>query len=145
MNKEELMNLSIISQYKDTAIRMLRHSYPGASKQELAKAIEMSIMKHRKNGEHYIANKYKNVKIDIGIIELAEYIITREPIITARGVMFKKKGSIRNPLGKMIQTFMEGRDAYKKEMFKYPKGSENFEKYNLLQLLAKVDANALVK
>ena len=57
--------------------------------------------------------------------------------------MFKKHADTENPLIDMIAMFMTNREIHKKEMFKYPKNSELFEKYNLLQLLDKIDCNAI--
>lgn len=141
MEQNQILELQIINEYKKTAIRILKLSYPNLSNNELEQAVDYSIINRMKNGEAYIDNNYKNKKIDITLLELAEYILTREPIITPYGVMFKKHADSINPIADLLETFMDGRNMYKKQMFKYEKGSENYEKYNLLQLLAKVDAN----
>lgn len=143
MNNEQLMQLEIINKYKQVAQNMLQHSFPDLNPSEINTAIEFSIVKRMQNGKAYLDNNYKDVKIETTLLEMAEYILKREPIITAHGVYFKKHGTEPNPLGKMVTGFMEARGIYKDEMFKYPKGSEDYEHYNLLQLLTKVDANAI--
>lgn len=136
---------SAIAKYKQTAIEMLRYTLPLLPIEELSTAIDYSIQKRMKNGKVYVENNYRHTKVNLTALELANYILDKEPIITAAGVMFKKHDADpnTNPLYRLINEFIDTRDRYKKEMFKYPKGSELYQKYNLLQALAKVDVNAI--
>ncbi|MGL5714698.1 MAG: DNA polymerase domain-containing protein, partial [Paraclostridium sp.] len=83
------------------------------------------------------------IEIDTTLLDTAEYIMKREPIITPYGVLFRKHADAPNPIAKLLDKFIASRKANKKKMFQYPKGSEMFEKYNLLQLLDKIDANGV--
>lgn len=141
---KEIKNNSFIQdKYKDTLKRMVSLNIPTLTSQELDRAIDYSIAKRYKPTEAEIYNNYTEKTAVNTLAELTNYIYSKEPICTAWGVLFKKHGTVPNPLTKLIYMFMQNRDKYKKQMFQYPKGSEEFEEYNLLQLLAKVDTNAI--
>lgn len=129
-----------IANYKKIVMDMLHLNFPMLSETELAAAVDHSISNHFKDTDITIDNNYKKITIDMTLRALADYIISKEPIITSYGVLFNRHGAVPNPIYKLIDGFINGRKAMKKEMFKYPKGSEEFEKYNLLQLLLKIDA-----
>lgn len=124
-----------ITNYKNIMMSMLHLSFPLLTETEIAAAVDDSISRHFKDIDVKIDNNYKKLTIDMTLLEVADYIISREPIITSYGVLFNRHGAMPNPLYKMVDGFIAARKAMKKEMFKYPKGSEEFEKYNLLQLL----------
>ena len=140
---EILANKNIaIKNYRDTAVDLLQLAFPNLSTTELEYAVDRSISERIQYHPAVIDNSYKKTKVDITLPELADYILSREPIMTTYGVLFQKHPEVPHPLYKMVDSFIWDRDAAKHEMFKYPKGSFDYAKYNLLQLLLKIDANA---
>ena len=131
----------VLNNYKRIAMDMLHLNFPLLTEVELSAAVDDSISRHFKDTNIKVDNNYKKKEIDMTLRQLADYIISKEPIITSYGVLYNRHGTVPNPIYNMIDGFINGRKAMKKEMFKYPKGSEDFEKYNLLQLLLKIDAN----
>lgn len=125
---------------------------PHIPQEDLESILNYSINKRLYNAKAGISNsykryydpetkKYKDLFHEYTLLQIADYIKKREPIVTAQGTMFRHHGEVPNPLANTIQSFLDLRSIHKKEMFKYPKGSEQFEKYNLLQSLDKIDAN----
>lgn len=140
----EISNNSFIQvKYKNTLKRMISLNLPGLTNDEIDRAIDYSISKRYKSAEAEIYNNYTEKTAVNTIAELTNYIYSREPICTAWGVLFKKHAVTKNPLTKLIYMFMQNRDMHKKQRNQFPKGSEKFEEYDLLQLLAKVDTNAI--
>lgn len=137
----ELKELEIMNIYANQSKRMLGYYFPSIPSFELDNAIDYSINKRYKEEPCYIDNDYKHKKVDMNLLALTEYILNKQPIVTNYGVLFKNHGKEPNPLMDMIAGFLADRKKLKKEMFKYPKGSDDFQKYNLLQLLEKLNAN----
>jgi|GEM_PF-716611 len=147
--------------YKETMRQCIRLYYPEAPDTDINAAIDYSINKRLQNANAKISNSYKRYKVtktdqfgnpyqeyvepvqNISLLKLSDYILAREPIVTAFGTMFKHHGTVPNPLMEVVQSFLDNRTKHKKQMFQFPKGSEQFEKFNLLQSLDKIDANGI--
>ena len=140
MNDERILQNKVISDYKQVLMETIPSAFPGLNLYEISEAIDYSILKHCRDGKAYIENNYEKTRIDGTLLQVLDYIASCEPIITSSGVLFKKHKQADNPLAKLIMSFIEKRGKLKNEMFKYPKGSEEFAKYNLLQLLEKLNA-----
>lgn len=143
MDKERILQNHVIAEYKMVMMDALKYSFPILKREELSDAIDYTILKYTKNGKAYLDNNYKKKQLNGTVLDVLDYIMKMEPIVTSSGVLFKQHKDIDNPLAKMIMGFLDLRAKHKKTMYKFPKGSEQFARYNLLQLLCKLDANAV--
>ena len=139
---QKALQSNVVKEYINVMVDGLKHSFPLLYEQELRQAITWSILKRYHNGPATLNNNYSHQRFDGTVLDIINYIERLEPIITSSGVLFKKHKEADNPLSRMIMGFIRKRKEYKKEMFKYPKGSEQFARYNLAQLLEKLNANA---
>ena len=132
-----------IEEYKKVSHNMIKLLFPLLTDFEIDNALDYSISNRITDHPAVLDNNYKHQQVETTLLEMCDYIMSREPIITSYGVLFKKHGEVPNPIGKMLDGFLINRKRTKKEMFKYPKGSEMYEKLNLSQSLLKIDANGL--
>ena len=135
MNTLNISEHAKLLEYRDTMSRIINSMYPEMNREDIDRAVNYSIQKRFKNFNLQVHNNYTSTITDLTALEMIDYIARRGPIVTAYGTMFKKHEDVPNPLGRVIQNFLDLRKAHKKEMFKYPKGSEMFERFNLLQNL----------
>ena len=133
-------NLKVIQEYEQVMVDGLRHSFPLLNECELREAIRYSITNRLENKPACLKNNYTKKEINGTVLDILNYIQSLEPIVTSSGVLFKKHKEADNPLSRMIMGFIKQRKIYKAEMFRHPKGTEIFERYNLFQLLEKLNA-----
>ena len=110
---------------------------------EIIEGINYSIGKRYNKIDLQVHNSHTEQIADMDVLSLANELIQKGAIITTQGVLFSKHGAVKNPFYNFIQYLLDKRDEAKNEMKKHPKGSELFQKYNLLQLNYKVACNAL--
>ena len=140
--KQRLFSLDVIQTYREVMIENLQSSFTGLNHDEITNAVDWAISNNFTNHPAKLDNNYTKQAINGTVLDILSYIQRLEPILTASGVLYKKHKEADNPLSKMVMGFIKQRKIYKKQMFKYPRGSYEFEKYNLLQLLEKLNANA---
>ena len=138
-----LKNSPTIQKYRDTMSRCIKMYYQDLDQKELDQILNYSIAKRYQEYPAQVKNSYTHKTADMTLLAIADYINSREPIVTAYGTMFRKHTDVPNPMGVVVQSFLDNRSKHKKMMFRYPKGSEDFEKYNLLQSLDKIDTNGI--
>ena len=136
-------NSAGVARYKDMMYRVATLIYPNLNNDEIKSALDYSINKRFKDANCSVINNYTKKQHNMLISEFTNFLADQQPICTPSGVMFRRHGTVPNPLIEMIKMFMDNRGIHKAEMFKYPKGSEMFAKYNLLQLLDKIDCNGI--
>lgn len=124
-----------VNQYKQEIMECIKLFAGNIDDGLLSNAVDYSINKRYNKNMCTVDNSYTHQKNNMSLLALTDYIASREPIVTAHGTMFKKHADCPNPMGMVIQLFLDQRDIDKKKMFQFPKGSEDFEKYNLLQTL----------
>ena len=136
--KEEWANVlqsPTIRKYKDTMRDCVKLYYPMLPESEIDHILDYSIRKNFKNSKASVENSYTKKTTNMNLLALSDYIMSKEPIVSAFGTMFKKKGTVPNPMFDVIQSFLDLRTEHKNKMFEFPKGSEEFERYNLMQSL----------
>lgn len=138
-----MKNQMFINEYKKTVKRMLHLNFSQLTDSDLENAIDYSINKRFRDETVQLEDNYRHEKISTNLSTLVEFIMKREPICTAYGVLFKKHIDEPNPVVKVTKSFLEKRSQDKKKMYNYPKGSEEYEHYNLYQQLDKIDANGV--
>lgn len=133
----------ITDKYAEETLFYLQKMYPNTPKEQLEKAIQYSINKRYRENKCTLSNNYTKKSVDLTLQQVTEYIQKKQPICTAYGVMFKQPGKVQNPLIGLIESFMIDRDKNKQMMFSFPKGSEDFAKYFLFQILDKRNGNSV--
>ena len=126
-------------EYKKKMRQILSMYYPTLSLSFIDEAIDEHIENKFKDAQAEIRNSYtdkQNLRpIKKSLLEISDYIDSEKPLCTALGTLFEPHEKVRNLMFETMQSFLDLRKIHKKEMFKYPKGSAEFSKYNLLQLL----------
>ncbi len=90
-----------------------------------------------------LENNYLEKTAQTDLLSIIDLVHKERPIIGGNGVLFYQHTDKENPMLDWITSIMENRKKYKKLRAQYPKGSEEFAYYDLMQLLEKLKINSL--
>jgi len=141
--KEKVPDRLILERYASTLYTIVAKVCPKLQPFEISEAINYSISKRFRTREVKIHNNHINTLDNVDITRLIDSLLKDSMIMSTQGVLFAKHGTVKNPFYNLIQYFLDKREEAKEKMKTFPKGSKEYDDYNLLQKNYKVACNAL--
>lgn len=138
----------LIDKYRESMIHILLRICPDLELGEIEEGVNYAIAKSYNEGVSkgkfgvQVHNNVNNRTLETDILSLSNEILTSKPILTGMGVMFQRHGA-KNPFYNFIQYLIDKRQEAKDNMKKYPKGSDEYNEWNLMQKNYKVSVNAV--
>lgn len=136
------MTTNIVEEYVDEIAKIYVEMYPeteyAIAKRLAAEIISESLIDIPCTLHNDTYHEY----VDTSVLDVLNWLDQRKPIITGNGTFFKQHEEYLAPSIRVLETWLSKRKKIKKEMFKYPKGSIEYNNKNTGQLNQKVICNA---
>lgn len=134
----------VLSEWKNEMANLLTMKYGNKfSPRDLNAKLDKVIEKNLVNPNVTVFNNYSNAAVRTNLLDLTDTIESNQLIITGGGCLFLPHGAKPNILIDFIQEIMSRRKSAKKERGKYDKGTDNWLKWDIAQLLNKLVINSL--
>lgn len=134
--------MNVVERYNQKVFDLYMQTHPNADKEKVSKLISDFSNRNLKNVPCKMHNNMTHEMSNTNIIQVTEWVESREPIITGVGSFFKQHEEYLSPSITMLETLMSDRGVIKSEMFKHPKGSIEYNNLNTSQGNVKVIMNA---
>lgn len=138
-----VLEYSYIQDWKSEASVLIKKRYPDATDREIDTYLTKTLEKRCIDPNVIVVNNYTNKISRFTTLQLIELIRSNHLICAGAGCLFLPHNTRRNILIEFIMFVMEQRKLAKKEMYKYPKGSEEYEIWDRKQLAYKLIINSL--
>lgn len=134
----------LLREYRNSMFNYMKRIFSEISEDKLIDIINSNISKTMNNPNMSLYNSYKDKTANSNLLEFGNFIESNKPILSPSGVIFHnhEKG-VHTVLPSRFNYYINERSVLKKKMFTFQEGTYEYELYDLLQLLAKIDANAL--
>ena len=133
MGKEKIYK--IVEDWKRDMLVLLAKSHPNLTEQDAMVELKKILNMYLKDTPMVLDNNYTKNTYSSSLLELTEFIHNNKLTTGGNGVLFDRDGL--NPATAMLDGKKKQRKAYKKEMYKFPKGSDGYINNDLLQSIVK--------
>lgn len=123
------MEGTVVDRYKNDIISMYMQTHPDVDRGTVAQLIDQLMEKSLTNIPCVMHNNVYHETIRTDIVNVFDWIGTRNPIITGNGTFFKQHKEYTSPSIKMLEYDMAFRDKQKTKMKSFPKGSPEYINY----------------
>lgn len=133
---------NVIERYRTRMIDMYSSTHPNIDVMRIGQLIDELIDSRLKDIPCVMHNNVTHERIETTMINVFDWVETRNPIISGNGTFFMQHKEYLSPTVKMLEKLQKKRKQVKKEMYKYDKESTQYVNLNVSQLSIKVIMNA---
>lgn len=134
----------LLREYRNNMFEHMKMVFSDIDENKLRDLISIKISQTLDIPDMSLYNSYKDKTAKSNLLEFGNFIEKSEPILTPSGVIFQNHSKgVDSVLPNRFMYYTNERKQLKDKMFTFPEGTYERELYDLLQLLAKIDANAL--